>query len=556
MPQLRGRSLYTALLLSGLAVVMLPLPALADAKPPASEEPSVFGEVIDVRVVQVEVVVTDRSGDRVYDLKPEDFRLEVDGREVPIDFFSEVRDGQTAAPPAEGATRPAGPAETGSEVGAEVGTSYLVFVDDYFSTELRRNEVLRSLQGEVTRLGPQDRMAIVAWDGARLTLLTDWTASRERLGSALGAALGRPAGGIRRAEELRGFRADEAFRDDAVLDGDSLPLDLPSAGVLRFGLSSEGRNFARNLSRQIEGTVSAVAGTLRTFATPPGRKVLLLLSGGWPFSIQQIMHGDEMFSPSRQIREGEELFRPLASTANLLGYTVYPVDVPGLTTRSEGTSTHEQEIEGTLDFLARETGGRAIRDGDRTLALAEVRADTRAYYWLGFTPTWQHNDKVHKVKVNVVRPGLKVRSRTNFLDLSKEAEVTMMLESALRFGSLPDSVPMPFRVGTPVRGKKRGTLEIPITLGLPVDALTIVPVGKQYAARAELRIGASSEGGDNSEIPVIPLELKSDKAPKSGGFVRFETKIVLRGKANRLVVALYDPLSGTVATAESKIAAP
>lgn len=552
MPQLRGRSLYAALLLPGLVAVMLPLSALADAKPPASEEPSVFGEVIDVRAVQVEVVVTDRSGDRVYDLKPEDFRLEVDGREVPIDFFSEVRDGQTAAPPAEGATRPAGPTETGSEV----GTSYLVFVDDYFSTELRRNEVLRSLQGEVTRLGPQDRMAIVAWDGARLTLLTDWTTSRERLASALGAALERPAGGIRRAEELRGFRDNEVFRDDATLEGDDLPLDLPSAGVLRFGLSSEGRNFARNLSRQIEGTVSAAAGTLRTFATPPGRKVLLLLSGGWPFSIQQIMHGDEMFSPSRQIREGEELFRPLASTANLLGYTVYPVDVPGLTTRSEGTSTHEQEIEGTLDFLARETGGRAIRNGDRTLALAEVRADTRAYYWLGFTPTWQHNDKVHKVKVKVVRPGLKVRSRTNFLDLSKEAEVTMMLESALRFGSLPDSVPMPFRVGTPVRGKKRGTLEIPITLGLPVDALTIVPVGKQYAARAELRIGASSEGGDNSEIPVIPLELKSDKAPKSGGFVRFETKIVLRGQANRLVVALYDPLGGKVATAESKIAAP
>ena len=156
MLQLRGRSLCAALLLPGLVAVMLPLSALADVKPPASEEPSVFGEVIDVRVVQVEVVVTDRSGDRVYDLKPEDFRLEVDGREVPIDFFSEVRDGQTAAPPAEGATRPAGPAETGSEVGAEVGTSYLVFVDDYFSTELRRNEVLRSLQGEVTRLGPQD----------------------------------------------------------------------------------------------------------------------------------------------------------------------------------------------------------------------------------------------------------------------------------------------------------------------------------------------------------------------------------------------------------------
>lgn len=549
MPQLRGRSVCAALLLSSFTAVGSPLAA--------SEEPSTFGEVIDVRVVHIEAVVTDRKGERVHGLEAEDFRLEVNGREVPIDFFSEVRDGQAAqtaqaAPPEAGGVRPAGPVE------GELGISYLVFIDDFFSAELRRNEVLRALNSEVARLGRQDRMAIVAWDGARLTLLTDWTASRERLAEALEAAQGRPARGMQRSEELRSFRSNETLRSEAgrFVEEDGLST-LSSAGVLRFGLSGEGRAFARHLSRQIEETVSAAAGTMRTFASPPGRKVLLLLSGGWPFSIQQIMHGDEeLFFPSRQIREGEELFRPLASAANRLGYTVYPVDVPGLTTRAEGTSTHEQEIEGTLDFLARETGGRAIRDGDRMTALAEVQADTRAYYWLGFTPTWQHNDKVHSVKVEVLRPDLKVRSRTNFLDQSRQAEVSLKLESALRFGSLPDSLPMPFQVGTPVRGKKRGTIEIPITLGLPVEALTIVPMGEEYAARAELRIGASSGDGVTSDIPVIPLELKSDAPPKPGGFVRYETKVILRGNADRLVVTLYDPLSGKVATAESEITVP
>ncbi len=51
-------------------------------------------------------------------------------------------------------------------------------------------------------------------------------------------------------------------------------------------------------------------------------------------------------------------------------------------------------------------------------------------------------------------------------------------------------------------------------------------------------------------------KVKSDKPPKPGGFVRYDTKITLRGDANHLVVALYDPLSGKIATAESDISRP
>ena len=40
----------------------------------AQEAPPVFGEELEVRVVNFEVVVTDRKGNRVSGLKPEDFR--------------------------------------------------------------------------------------------------------------------------------------------------------------------------------------------------------------------------------------------------------------------------------------------------------------------------------------------------------------------------------------------------------------------------------------------------------------------------------------------------
>ena len=141
--------------LAGLIVVLvLPLPALAQSST------STFGETIDVRVVNVEAVVTDRNGVRVFGLTPEDFRLLIGGKEVPIEFFTEIRGGEALrdagaspwdiAPISEGQTR---------------GTSYLVFIDDFFSIAVDRNRVLRALAEQLTFLQEGDRMAIVAWDG-------------------------------------------------------------------------------------------------------------------------------------------------------------------------------------------------------------------------------------------------------------------------------------------------------------------------------------------------------------------------------------------------------
>ena len=48
--------------------------------------------------------------------------------------------------------------------------------------------------------------------------------------------------------------------------------------------------------------------------------------------------------------------------------------------------------------------------------------------------TWG-DDARHSVKVEVRRPGLEVRSRGDYLDSSRRAEVSMAVESALLFGS-------------------------------------------------------------------------------------------------------------------------
>ena len=374
----------------------------------------------------------------------------------------------------------------------------------------------------------------------------------------------RARGSVRRAERTSAD-ADEAFAALAAsADGDSLP-EVARAP----GLSALQRLYASDLMRQVKGDVQAAVSAMRAFAAPHGRKVMLLLSGGWPFSVQSyVARGDGALPTKENLPGGEEIYGPLARTANLLGYTLYPVDVPGIqagavdiTSAGQQTTAQlragrgrhnplandpppsletpvdvgggnipEEEVEGSLKYLAQETGGKPILNTNRGLALALARDDTRSYYWLGFSPSWKHDDKRHEIRLEARRSGL-------------------------LFGSPPGALHMPFKVGEAVRSK-RGEVEIPVTLGLPVDLMTVVPDGNKYTVQLELRFAASSADGDTAEIPVVPVTLTSDHQPAPGKVVKYETRIKLRGKADHLVVAAYDPLSGKIATAEADVTAP
>ena len=57
-----------------------------------------FSESVEVRVLNLDVDVTDSKGNPVTDLKREDFTLKIGGKPVPIDYFSPVSDGTIHAP--------------------------------------------------------------------------------------------------------------------------------------------------------------------------------------------------------------------------------------------------------------------------------------------------------------------------------------------------------------------------------------------------------------------------------------------------------------------------
>jgi hypothetical protein len=291
---------------------------------------------------------------------------------------------------------------------------------------------------------------------------------------------------------------------------------------------------------------------------------MLLLSGGWPYSPADFaINNPNRPVVTRDVPNGEELLRPLTDTANRLGYTVYPVDVPGVEANGPdaslagptvtGLNIREQEVHGSLEYVATQTGGRALLNAMREKVLPTASEDTRSYYWLGFTPGWQKNDQRHKVAVEVTRPGLKVRSRESFLDLSRKSEVSMMVESAMLFGNAPGASPMPMQVGKPVKSGRR-EMEVPITLAIPADLITVVPMDGKQMSELELRVAAVDSNGDRSAIPVVPLKLSTDKAPAKGAFFKYETKLKLRKLKQHLVVAIFDPLSNHILTAEADVA--
>ena len=530
---------------------------IAAALPAAAQE-GAFGEVIDVRVVNLEVVVTE-DGRRITGLGPDDFVLKVDGKAVPIEYFTEVSGGTAVHSGDEGS----GSAVPALAPGVPVSTNYLVFIDEYFSLPTDRNRLLERMIDQLPFMAPEDRMAVVAYGGKSVEMLSTWSQSPNELERVFKKARERKAYGLARRAEQRLYESTRETRGDA-LD----PEGIDTEPALSTDLEIDERFRADELTSQVKRVVLAASSALRSFANPPGRKIMLLLSGGWPYNPGQwVVTDPTRYIYANTLERGDEIYRPLIETANRLSYTLYPVDVPGLDT-DPGLSAdrsgadrqfneiqfddREREEETTLYALARETGGRALVDGAASDLLQRAYEDTRSYYWIGFTPSWKGDDEGHKVKIDTRRKAHEVRSRQGFSDLSRETEVTMMVESALLFGNPPGASPLIAAVG-PGKRAGRGKLAVPLKVVIPLDGLTFLPAEGGYVADTELRVAVLDEDGNTSEIPVIPLGFKVEKPPKEGRFTVYETQMKVRKKKHDLVVSIYDKPSGQILSTKIEI---
>ena len=482
--------------------------------------PDLFSDVIDVRVVNVEVVVTDRKGNRVRGLHASDFELRVDGEPVPIDYFTEIDEGRALVSNEGAGTVPALTPE------GPVGTNYLIFIDEVSAIRQSRNRILQHIEEDLDELGPADRVALVAFDGRSLTRITDWTSSRDEIEAALSRARDRSALGLEN----------------------------------KFGLGWQTRR-----------SVMAAAGTVRSFADAPGRKVMLLLAAGWDTQV-------DLWNPRVLWVLGladaglADLYGPLVHAANLVGYSLYPIDMggagparpndpranhsefglTGLATPWRGRPDEPEDPQrwrDVLHYLADETGGLPMISFLRNRALAETAEDTRSYYWLGFQPRRDENDELHDIDVRVTsRRDLRVRSRESYVDMSKGTEVTMLVEGSLLFGGSPGTESLKVEFGTPKKAGFR-KIALPVTVTIPLDDVALLAHDGQWANELEFRVTVIDEYGDHSDTPIGRVPIVGPEAPVPGQSFVYETDLVIRKRPHRYVAAIHDPLSGAILSA-------
>ena len=181
------RPSWAVLLVVLLLAACAALPAAADPPPPASADPNSFTEEITVTLSTVTVRVLDDLGRPVTGLRPEDFRVRVGRREVPVtavDWFSSER--QRAAP----GPLPLPPADAAPATPPSPGQLIVFFVQadlnpTRISGQLRLRPYTRDL---LDRLPADDRVAVVSYD-AHLKLWQDFTRDRAAVYAALDRAM-------------------------------------------------------------------------------------------------------------------------------------------------------------------------------------------------------------------------------------------------------------------------------------------------------------------------------------------------------------------------------
>jgi VWFA-related protein len=192
----RGTAALLLALLLGLGSVAVRAQDKPDPKAQEKRDAASFADVIDVAIVSVVVRVVDTWGRPILGLKPEDFRVRVGKREIPVAGLDWIGEGATDGP-AQAETSPVpGPgvieesATLPSSPPAPPGKLVVFFVQaDLTPTRISGQLRLRPFTRELlATLQPRDRAAVVSYD-SHLKLWQDFTADRDATHATLDQAM-------------------------------------------------------------------------------------------------------------------------------------------------------------------------------------------------------------------------------------------------------------------------------------------------------------------------------------------------------------------------------
>jgi VWFA-related protein len=397
--------------------------------------------------VTVDASVHDADGRPLSSLRPDDFRLEVDGRARPIvsaQFvgLATAADSRSAPapPPAE-----APAAHFSSNEGANEGRVIVVAVDQ---SHIRRTEGRHALVAAVRfieTLPPEDRVGVISLtSGDRITLSRDRVALRRHLESLIGT--GDPmvqqlnigiSEAVEIAEGSRSRLADAVLREcgRALTEYVNVARAAEEAGgrdACPEQVEQESRAMAQFATMQAGLSISSLQALVATLKDLPGPKTIVLISEG-------------MIVDPRRVDLSQ--FAAQAAAARVTLYALQ-LEMPTFEAAQERISpTAARDLSVRHDGVSRVAGaarGTVFRQvGTDPKPFERLTRELSGYYLLAFEARDGDRDgKPHRIRVTLARRGGELRARTGFTlpapnPAARGAELTALLRSLQPVTELP-----------------------------------------------------------------------------------------------------------------------
>jgi VWFA-related protein len=427
-----------------LCVGLYATPIPQQATPEELTIPSVR---VTTRLVLVDAVVTDKSGQRVRALKQGDFTILENGKPQKIAAFQfEARGFEanltqiTPLPQNIYTNRP--------EYNMPHGPLTVILLDGVNTAvadqQTARTQVLKYLG---TQLQPRERVSVYTL-ASSLNLLQDFTDDVTLLKTAVEKFTPQKSLELQRAEIEQIVPPVRITGDTGVRGGGNSQAMLVLSRISAF--LNDQKTF-QDKERALQ-TMAAMKLLSRRLAGYPGRKNLVWISAGFPIALTSrvqrfssdsdtLAQGANSPSEERVDENFENDLQELASQLTDAQISVYSVDARGLVgsgtedasrqgtnaagflrTGAEygaavaGASEVLQRSQDTLLTISNETGGRLFKNGnDLASAVATSVADGSSYYLLGYYPDNRNWDgKFRKIQVKLDRSDLEVRSRAGY----------------------------------------------------------------------------------------------------------------------------------------------
>jgi VWFA-related protein len=557
-----------------IAVVLL-----AAAIPLSAQTRPAVSEVLDVRITNVEVIVTDLQGRPIRGLTRDDFEIYEDGKKQEITNFHEVSATSSEARAGSVASTPAAPPPA-SPVPPPVVKKFIFYFDHTTLDPTNRNEVAKSVKTFVrANARGGDQFMVATWSG-KFEVRLPWTSDVDALDRALDVIA--REGGMASAREAN--RKLVTGQIDAMVLDEEIALATPGSQGPQHTfdmLMASARNYGESVRNDLVRAAEALARLMISLAGADGRKMLVLTTEALPAQpgAELFHHLDNvrqkvMMNPRSAIGETARRIQPLAEiarldsskvlsalgkTANAAGVTIYALKprAPEAADDSAGGVLDHRAREGNVQFaqsaqtydglqiLANETGGLAIVGAPAPVAFTAIEQDLGSYYSIGYRARSGPSQE-RSIEVKGIRPGMRIRTRKSVVYRSIESEMADRV-IANQLQPQPDNQ-LGIELGHDAPRADGSKRVVPLKVMIPVSNLTLLPDGEMVAGGFSVFICTGDGKGDVSGVNMQTHQIRWPKDAVThlrGKNFTFAVDVPIEGSRTQISVGVVDHLSQT-----------